>query len=314
MRNRTAEYPRPVLNEYLNDFTNSRFEVVVNSFDDKNNDTLIFDISYILDCFGIAEMITRGDAKVVVRATCFRTSYREAFDLSSPENNLIEIPKNRLSGNIDFQGIIIATHSHSNYKLPEFNNDYFENFYFSLRKGDVLANEPGIKVELNTVFEKNVAGVVMIALDDTIKVMKVKYATTKEDDPKFNDYITVLLPRKDFVNYQNLTRKRHFKYGTERFLQSALILPALVEAISKIKDELDLTEETREELSAQYCGTVWANSVIEALRRHGIEDVGETFINSVELANLILNDVVSDSLNNLMRKMQDWSNIRQDEN
>ena len=56
-----------------------------------------------------------------------------------------------------------------------------------------------------------------------------------------------------------------------------------------------------------------ANSVLEALKKNGVEELSTTTKTNVELANLILGDVVSDALNDLMKKMNDWSKPRHEE-
>ena len=309
MRNNTTQYPRPVLNEYLKDFEGSKFEICDPTFEEKL-DSIILHLSYELVCPGMEALISDGYAKVIVRLTCFRTSYRDVFELRAGEETEVIINKKLVTDSIDIQGIIVATQAYNGYRLNEFNKNYFGDIPFTLRKGDVVANEPGMKIKLNTVLEKTAAGVVQIAGDPTIEVMKTRYATLEEDEPLYSNYITVLLPQKEFDTYKKLTKKKHLKYGIERFLQSSLIFPAIVEAITLIKDE-ELSDP--EDIENHYLGTVWANSLIAALAKNGIEDITSTQKTSVELANLILGDVTSDSINDLMQKMTDWSTIRQEE-
>lgn len=309
MRNNTTQYPRPVLNEYLRDFKDSKFEISAPSFEE-TSDSIIFNFSYILACAGIEKLIEEGYAKVIIRLTCSRTSYRAVFELKTGEETQIIINKKHVVDSIDIQGIIVATQAYSSYKLNEFNKNYFGELSFVLRKGDVVANEPGMEIKLNTVLEKTAAGVVLIAGDATIETTKVRYATLEETDPMYTNYIIVLLPQKEFETYKKLTKKKHLKYGIERFLQATLILPAIVEAISIIKEE-ELSHP--EDVENHYLGTVWADSLITALAKNGIEDLTITQKTNVELANIILGDVVSDSISDLIQKMTDWSTIRQEE-
>lgn len=309
MRNNTTQYPRPVLNEYLKDFEGSKFELRDPTFEEKD-DSIILHLAYELVCPGLEKFIADGYAKVVVRLTCFRTSYRNAFELKQGEITDVAINKKMVVDSIDVQGIIVATQAYSGYKLDEFNKNYFGDVHFKLRKGDVIANEPGVKVKLNTVPETIPAGVVQIAADPSLDCLKVKYASINETDPQFTNYITVLLPQKEFDVYKNLIKKKHLKYGIERFLQASLIFPVVVEAITLIKSE-ELCEQEEDE--EQYRGTVWAESLTDALAKKGIEDIAETQKTAVEMANLILGDVATDSINDLMQKMTDWSTIRQEE-
>lgn len=175
-----------------------------------------------------------------------------------------------------------------------------------------MANEPGIKIKLDTVLEKDMAGIVQIAVDPDIKEMKVNYATVKENNPKLTDYIVVTLPENEYMNYAKLRTKKHFKNGIERFLQSSLIFPAITEAIAKLRMEEYLIE-TDEEYEILYKGTVWADSILQVLNNLGIDDLPNCKNSDYELANKILGNVAADSLNNLMQKMIEWSTIRQED-
>jgi hypothetical protein len=120
----------------------------------------------------------------------------------------------------------------------------------------------------------------------------------------------VWLPDKEYSLYSSLTNKRHLKFGIERFLHASLFLPAIVDAISLLKREEELDES---DIEVHYVGTIWANSILEALKKNGVEELSTTTKTNVELANLILGDVVSDALNDLMKKMNDWSKPRHEE-
>jgi len=309
MRNNTTEYPRPVLNEYLNDFSKGTFELVNPTFEE-TSDSIILNLSYRLDCPGIEKLIVEGYAKAVVRITCFRTSYREVFELMPMTETKVILTKNLVADSIDLQCIIISTQPYDSYRLEEFNKNFFGDFTFVLRKGDVVANEPGIKIKLHTILEKNAAGVVLIAPDSNVDIMKVVYAKQGEADPAFSGYIVILLPEKEYKTYLKLKTKKHLKFGIERFLQSTLILPVIVEAIALIKEEESTVPS---EVEDHYLGTLWADSIMSALEKHGINDILSTEKTCVELANIILGDVSSDAINDLMEKMSAWSTIRQEE-
>ena len=153
MRNRAVEYPHPVLNEYTRDFIDSEFSLAVASFSDSGS-TLTFDLTCNLSCEGLKQLLHSGLAKAVVRLTCYRTSYRTVFDMTRAEAS-ITIEKKNVADYIELEAIVVATKDITGYSLPEFNQDYFEGTNFKLRKGDILANEPGIKIKLDTVLEKN---------------------------------------------------------------------------------------------------------------------------------------------------------------
>ena len=309
MRNKTTEYPHPVLNEYLKDFVGGKFELYDPVFEETSDD-VILKMSYVLECPGLENLISDGLARVVLRVTCFRTSYRELFSLEPNQITEIPVSKKMIADSLDVQSMIISTDTMDSYQLEEFNKNYFGGLSFVLRKGDVLADEPGFKIKLNTVLEKNAAGVVQFSSDPGIESMQVRFATLEETDPEFTNYIVILLPTKEYTTYGDLTKKKHLKYGIERFLQSALVFPVIVEALALIREEQSLVDE---EIEDHYIGTIWADSLIEALKKHGVDDLTNSGRRLTDLANLILGDVASDAINDLMQKMKDWSTIRQEE-
>ncbi len=308
MRNKAIEYPHPVLNEYTNDFVDCDFSIKEVSHSDSGKN-LNIELSYNLKSTGITNLLANGIAKIVLRLTCFRTSYRKVFYMEKDSTTVITIEKKNVTDTIDLQASIVVSQDYKSYYLDDFNKNYFGTTTFSLRKGDVIANEPGIKIKLNAALEKNMAGIVQVSHAD-ISEMRVHYASLEETDPALTNYIIITLPEAEYKNYFNLTRKKHLKNGIERFLQCSIVLPAITEAISKLRREEELDDS---ELEEHYCGTVWADSVKAALLNLGIDDLSTNTESDVSLANRLLGNVISDSINNLMQKMIEWSTLRQED-
>ena len=311
MRNRAIEYPHPVLNEYTNDYVDSSFSLEVLSQSDNGPD-ITLELECALKCDGLARSIATGDAKIIMRITCYRTSYRGTFDLDPTGSTLIKIEKKRVTGSIDLQAMIVATHEIQHFKLPEFNQNYFGGVEFNIRKGDVLANEPGINVKLNTTLEKNMAGIVIVRGDKNAHDMSVRFAETDTEDPEYTDYIVITLPDMDYNNYFRLMSKKHLKNGVERFIQASVILPAITEAVSLLRAEEKYVGDDGEP-ETHYNGTVWADSIHAALAKYGITDLASNTQSDFALANLLLGNVTSDSLSNLMQKLTEWSTIRSED-
>lgn len=313
MRNKAVEYPHPVLNEYTKDFIDSEFSIEVVSHGD-NGSSLTIEIGSTIKCEGLIALINQGVAKVILRLTCFRTSYRAIYDLEANTNTIVNIPKKLVADVLDMQAMIVACREYDSYALFEFNKEYFGESSFHIRKGDIIANEPGVKIKLNTVLEKNMSGIVLVAGDPSITEMKVNYATVKEENPQLTDYIVISLPDIEYKSYARLRTKKHIKNGVERFLQASLILPAITEAISKLRMEEYQIENLEDgEYEVLYKGTVWADSILKALSNLGIDDLANCMDSDFELANKILGNVESDAISNLMQKMIDWSTIRQED-
>lgn len=309
MRNKAIEYPHPVLNEYTNDFTDCDFSIRIVSHGDSSKN-LEFEIQYSLNCPGMMQLIRNGYAKIYLRIMCHRTSYRKVEELEVDRNTIITLPKILVSDVVDFQGMIVTTKDCENYVLTEFNNDYFKGTSFRIRKGAILANEPGLKIKLNTILEKSVSGIVQITGSPSISEMSVNYASVEEEDPAISNYIVITLPDIEYKNYAKLRTKKHLKNGVERFLQSSIILPAVTEAIALLRKEEEL-EPVADDL--HYRGTVWADSIIQALANLGVEELATCNRSDFELANLVLGNVVGDSISNLMQKLTEWSTIKQED-
>lgn len=299
MRNKAIEYPHPVLNEYTKDYLNSRFELDVLSRSDDGPD-IILELECRIKCDGLVKTIASGDAKAILRLTCYRTSLREIYALNPSGTTEIKIAKKNVTDSIDLQAMIVATHALNQFRLPEFNRDYFGGISFKIRKGDILANEPGWKIKLDTVLEKNMSGIVQVRGDRNISNMKVHFAENSEELPDLSDYIVITLPDSDYKNYAKMMAKKHLKNGVERFVQSSIVLPAITEAIGKLRAEELIVNGDGEPLT-DFKGTVWADSIYAALTKYGITDLSANPMSDYEIANLLLGNVTSDSISNLMQ-------------
>ena len=261
MRNQIVEYPHPVLTEYTSDFIDSKFSIEVTNHSD-NGSELIFEVLCTLQCDSIEKLINKQLASVLLRVICFRTSFRKPYLLNLNEPTQISIPKSLVTDFIEFQAIIVINQNTTDYQLEEFNKKYFGESSFKLRKGDVLANEAGVKIKLNSVLEKNAAGVVLVRGSNTAQNMSVHFASLEDEDPDMTNYIYITLPDAEFVSYGTLMKKRMYKREIERFLQASVVLPAITEGISKIRNEQMLEPE---DIEKHYIGTIWADSILDAL-------------------------------------------------
>lgn len=310
MRHNISNYPHPVLNDYSKDFIDCDFSLRLTDHNDNGNTIQLF-LECGLKSEGIQGLLDTGNANAIVRVTCFRTSYRRVFKMKPDMTLEIQLKKKEVADLIDVQAMIVTANDIPNYTLKEFNPEYFGGIGFNLRKGDILATEPGFKIQLDSILEKDAAGIVLIRVANNISNMRLHYASTEEEDPSLTEYIYIDLPDKEYTAYAHLRTKKHMKNGIERFLQSAIVLPAITEGVSKIRLEETLAEEDMDE---HYKGTIWADSIVAAVQREfGVDSISETGRTDFEIANQILGNVVGDSLTNLTQKMEEWSTIRQED-
>ena len=119
------------------------------------------------------------------------------------------------------------------------------------------------------------------------------------------------MPRQ-LKNDQILPTKNHLKNGVERFVQASVILPAITEAIANLRAEESVTDDNGDTIT-HYKGTIWADSIYDALNKLGIIDIDDSQMSNYEIANMLLGNVTSDSISNLMQKLTEWSTIREED-
>ena len=309
MKNKLMEYPHPVLYEGGKDFIDSSFSVTLIGQNDEDRN-ISFSFRYDIECEGIKGMINSGALKLVMKVSCPRTSYRCAERVLNFENAEISIPKEKVNDTLFLQALIVSSKDENEYILDEFNKKYFGDKVFILRKGDIVAYAPELIVKLDSVLEKNIPSIILVSTSSEIHELKVIYAKDDETNEKYQNYITIWLPEDEYLSYERLRKKKSFKVGVSRFLQAALIVPALTEGISKLRMEDSVLPEEGE---PKYHGTIWADSICEALKELGIDDLSDCHYSDYELANRLLGNVEGDALDNLLRKMQDWSLLRQED-
>ena len=140
----------------------------------------------------------------------------------------------------------------------------------------------------------------------------MNFAERTEETPDLKDYIVITLPDDDYKIYATMMKSKYLKKDVERFIQASVILPAITEAVGKLRSEETTVGEDGEPV-IQYKETVWADSIYDALAKKGITDLSENYMSDYEIANILLGDVVRDSLNNLKQKMEEWSTIREED-
>lgn len=287
MRSKAIEYPRPVLNEYSNDFVNSVFSVNLVS-QRSENDSIKIVVEPVLNCTGIAKMLKNGLARIIARVVCDRTFYREIHTLCNNGQTEIVIPKDKVTDKIDVQSMIVAE-CECKYNLTEFNPLYFSGTDFTLRRGDVIAEECGLEIFLQEILRKPLPSLFVVDRDGMSDTLYVDYPTNTEPNSLGTDYVIIYLPDKDYILYSGLQKRVSYNYLTERILQNAIVLPVLVDSINMLRQD----EEN------VYSDTLWAHAIRRALKKHGIDDIDDNENSPVTLANIIFDDVVAASLESL---------------
>lgn len=284
MRNAKWDFPHPLLIEGNDDYTTGSFALVEGKHITKG-DKFEFSFAYKLICPGLEKYILEHRAEVEIFASSSTAKFRERRCFPYGETTIrFHIPKNDIVKAVDFTAFIIAN-GDDKFVLPEHNPEYYHGAAFSLRKGDILAISSTVTVDLDdSELQKPLTSIFRISETVDSNVM-----------PNFDDdKIEIFLPIETYGTYDKL--KAHYP-TIRRNLSAVVTLSALTEAI----------EIMRFEDIIQYQGYRWFRALSNRLAQHEI-DIRETEMQSMEIANLIYGDIVSDALNslkNLLDKVYD---------
>jgi len=294
MKKSNINYPHPVLSAANEDYINCNFNV---SFDKEpvvQGELAIIELSYSLECNGLAEMITNEDAKVVVYLESVEAEYRKIFNFEPGScSMIIKENKNLFGKNLQVRCYITAAKDISPFTLLEHNKDLFGMIPFSVKRGDVLAiSENFYNIPLEN----------YDPLSDRPSIFSVRRQTENPKDEIIVDFvsydkITIFLNNDIFEKYDELYQASEIRM----FLASLFAAPVLVDVLSYIKhaeqDALDsilgkkwyqvllsrLTELSID-LSKEDSMTKVANMIIPHIFKQNIEQFKVVFKDSLPTA------------------------------
>lgn len=290
-----VEYPFPVLSEDTNDYPGCGFDIQDLHCDDKGSEIVIA-LKCQINCDGLMGLVNSGDAKITLRLMCLRTSQRKTYHLKPSGTTVIKIPKQNVADVISLQALVVATRDLKKIRLPELNKKIFRKREFNIPQAGKLSLSPEYCIKLDTLPQKDIPSIVHVRSDDKATVMKVHFPDNREEDPELSDYIVITLPTPDYKNFAKMIKK-HRKNGVERGAEATLLLSVIAEAVGKLREDIDG--------DGVYSGTLWAESMLNALNKNGIQDLSENPMTNSEIANLLLGNVISDSLSSMTQKMNE---------
>ena len=300
MRKSEINFPHPMLNEYSNDYEESCVFSVELGDIQENTHEFILPFGYTITSSGLKNMIDSSEATVVIKLYCSATSYREIYKFKANSELSIVIPKSHVAKRIELQGFIISAVDSKTFSLPEHNQQFFAGASIEIRKGNILADTDAIQINIDdSELEKQLSSIVLIDSTSGIDSLDVNYLDDEDG------LIHIRMPEVEYQEYFTL-RKSYNRYGISRFLQSAVIMPALTEAIQLLRTEA-VQKEIDPEFEEKYGLTVWADSILnkcDELQR----DVADTSISAYGLANEILHFVTKDAVSELHKKAQEMYN------
>lgn len=232
------EFPNPVLAAGRDDYisTCSFFTSFDSSDIQVTNDYIIIPISYELNCIGLQKLINSNKAVVVISIKSTGASYSKLFIFNPGINEMkIKIPKYSVVKRIDITGSIIATEViHDFFCKGEFNELYFGNQTFEIRKGDILACENSKVIYIDdTELEKPLAS-----------IFNINNGHNQEDQ-----IITDFSGEKIEINLCETLYKLYINFiefnngALRRYVTAVIVYPVLVEAIARICEAYQTNSE-----------------------------------------------------------------------
>jgi len=285
MQIRARAYPHPVLSPFGDDVVDVEFQATVAVEPTRE----AYQLSSVmqLSCHDLKSLIAQGRAAYAIHVECPTTRYRRLF-IDTDERFSAVIPAPLLDDRVDICSFVLATVDLPSYRNANFNLDY-QGVAFSVRKGDTLAvsQDQVFYAEKQDALKKFASIFSLITANDNA----APALAINLERPK----IVIELSKANYSAYAALKQDQ----GMPPVLNSMLIVPALVEAITDIRarkqrDELYELEEWR-----------WFRVLSAALKRvSGHEDGGESET-PLALALKVAGDPITKGLDNLRHAMDE---------
>ena len=227
------DYPNPVLSSVRDDYNeNCFFDVSFKEEDITVDETdILVPAICELQCAGLTDLIEHGQAAIVVHISSSASFYRRTYIFDAAERaQTIKIPKFDVRRSINFCGYILATKDISDFRCDgEFNDLYFRNVSFSVKKADVLAQGQTRSIPIDdTELEKPISSIFSIRKNTHSEAQIEAYF----DD--VDEKIVVYLNEQLNQLYYDM---KDFNNGImHKYLNGVIAYPVLVEAISKMCD------------------------------------------------------------------------------
>lgn len=231
--NTFVDYPHPILSTERDDYNkNCSFNVSFHEEDIIVDHTdIIIPVNCELQSIGLSSLISQGKAAIVVLIISSAAFYRKTFEFNSAElTKVIKIPKFHVRKNINFCGYILAKENIRDFHCKEeFNNLYFKDMSFDIKKADILAQGQTQIIPIDdSELEKPISSIFRIKKDiEQDSMISIDFEHSSEK---------IIISLNEHLN-QLYYEIKDFNNGTlHRYLNGLIIYPVLVEALSKICD------------------------------------------------------------------------------
>ncbi|MBN8625467.1 MAG: hypothetical protein J0M17_08265 [Planctomycetes bacterium] len=256
-------FPHPVVGN-ANDVVDTAFQAPI----EVHNDVANFYLKAQVQCSSrtVRKLVDRGDAVYVMHVECGNTFYRQAFEFSKPEEEVM-IPGEFLNSTVEVNVVARAKRDIKRYQVENSHPDYGD-ATFAIRAGDILAVSEGYSFDADITFDN---------LKKIGSIMQVVELDEPGDAPMAVDLtaekITICLCKGDFENYKLIRQNKLLSAS----LIATLVLPALVEALTHLKGDHSDVEGTR-----------WCRSLKRRVETLGLSTEAEALENAQRILELPL--------------------------
>jgi len=153
MSNQASAYPYPVLRNWMDDYSNSRFDIEVGELG-KTDQHISVPYALSLKNDYLAELIIDKGAFLALEVICKSTLFHDFILIDSFVGEL-EINSGRLAGLFSMQAFLISSTSRKDFKPSPINGEYAGSV-FELKSGDVVAESEIIDLAID--FNRKSAG------------------------------------------------------------------------------------------------------------------------------------------------------------
>jgi hypothetical protein len=191
----------------------------------------------------IDQMLKDGDAIWHLRIQCSRTYMRENF-AANDSSFEVRLRGEDYEGMVDVDATIVARSDITDYRPAGLHEDY-EDEKFQLRAGEVIGVGPTFRFLVDKVYDPLKAPV-----SSLVRITKGEHKDGPFTLVLDDDHIIVRLSKADWHEYDGIRDR------VPTVVHSAIVLPALAEAIRKIREHFD---------------TLWGGRLADLLEANGID-------------------------------------------
>ena len=283
MRLSHRHFPHPVLSEFSDDIPGGRFDYNLRVQPTQDGKAYELAAEFSLTSKTLSGLISSGQAVFGLHLECPGTRYRTLLTTDAPRlESTVELEM--VDGEVQVNGMILASTDLERYTSKEFNPDYGE-LSFRVRRGDILALGKPRRFYPNKLDARS--SIFVLARNPSPDPPQVDYKLNSER-------IVIYVPDELLKIYRHLDR-----YQENRLLlHSMFILPVLVSVLHILKRPEEVLDDGAndqfENTHSQYRNRRWYRILERGLRNLGIRDW--SIDNSVAVANELLQHVLGDAV------------------